>query len=247
MGEKLICVQVIHLVTLQDRKERSQATGFSYHNARLGGRWGWASAHDPKLVTCEKCHKHRLKTIDGSCRVQNCRACYDWDHTKAKHEVGKEYPSDNIKQKVGRKISFGEMKAASIAAYDNLHGNGRQKWNAKNVREYLKEEGLNEPLIKDIIKCVSKDEMLKILPPCWNTDGDVNNHIETIMHLVFLGVSQTVGKVLKETMTAFNQFAAFHNNDNELRNIRSLQLDWCKTWIFGSQKLLLDHGYRRIR
>ena len=128
------------------------------------------------------------------------------------------------------------MKAASIAAYDNLHGNGGQKWNAKNVREYLKEEGLNEPLIKDIIKCVSKDEMLKILPPCWNTDGDVNNHIETIMHLVFLGVSQTVSKVLKETMTAFNQFAAFHNNDNELRNIRSLQLDWCKTWIFGSQK-----------
>ena len=77
--------------------------------------------------------------------------------------------------------------------------------------------------------------MLKCLPPVWSTEGDVCTHIETIMHLVFLGVSQTVGKVLKETLTAFKLFRQFHNNDNELQNIRSLQLDWCKTWIFGSK------------
>ena len=85
------------------------------------------------------------------------------------------------------------------------------------------------------MKSKSKEDMLKCLPPVWNTEGDVCTHIETIMHLVFLGVSQTVGKVLKETLTAFKLFRSFHNNNNELRNIRSLQLDWCKTWIFGSE------------
>ena len=59
IGEKMVTIQVILLVTMQDRKERSQATGFSYHNAKLGGRWGWVSAHDGAIMSCDKCYKHR--------------------------------------------------------------------------------------------------------------------------------------------------------------------------------------------
>ena len=108
------------------------------------------------------------------------------------------------------------MKDASVKAYNNLHSARAKTWTEKSTKEYLKAQGLNEPLIKNIMKSESKEDMLKCLPPVWNTEGDVCTHIETIMHLVFLGVSQTVGKVLKETLTAFKLFRSFHNNDNDL-------------------------------
>ena len=91
-------------------------------------------------------------------------------------------------------------------------------------------------MICSIIKSPTEEKMKIILPPCWYTSGDIGTHIETVMHLVFLGVSQTVGKVLKETLTAFHIYSNFHTNESELRNICSLQIDWCKTWVFGSQK-----------
>ena len=74
----------------------------------------------------------------------------------------------------------------------------------------------------------------KLSPPVWNTDGDLSTHIDTIMHLCFLGVTQTTGTVLKEVFLAFGQFTKFHEHEHQLKTIRGLRIDWCKCWVFGS-------------
>ena len=149
LGEKMITVQVILLVTLQDRKERSQATGFAYHNATLGGRWGWVSKRDELLISCDKCYNHRLKNPSSIKRVENCRSCCDWDHSKVKYNLHKNYPVRTTPQ-YGRRITFQTMKNASVKAYNNLHSARAKNWTEKSTKEYLKAEGLNEPLIKKI-------------------------------------------------------------------------------------------------
>ena len=65
---------------------------------------------------------------------------------------------------------------------------------------------------------------------------DYEHHVETIMHISFLGVGQRVGSLMKEMLSKEKLFSQFHGSENQLQTIRSLQLDWCKTWIFGSSK-----------
>ena len=81
---------------------------------------------------------------------------------------------------------------------------------------YLKLEGLNEPLTKDILECSTTEELCDVLPPVWS-HSEMANHIETPMHLSFLGVTETVAMVLKTTMTNYNQCSAFHKGDNQLK------------------------------
>ena len=96
-------------------------------------------------------------------------------------------------------------------------------------------EGLNGNLVKSIISANNKQDLMAVLPPCWDSPADFQSHIETIMHMCFLGVSQTVGMVLKTVLNKGQLYTKFHSGDNHLKNIRTLQLDFCKCWIFGSQ------------
>jgi hypothetical protein len=54
------------------------------------------------------------------------------------------------------------------------------------------------------------------------------------MYLIFLGNTETVGMLLKDVLTTSYLYSKFHKHNHPLIPVRWLQLDWCKSWPFGS-------------
>jgi hypothetical protein len=233
-GEKIIKVQVISFVIIQDRPERSACTGFGYHNGKYNIRWGYSTVFDRDMYSCENCLDYRMKHV--SCEnKEKCNNCFDWEDNELEYDVPTGYPTDlNINTLNTTKITFEGMKTAAFKAYDKLI---EKKWTVVNVTQYLKVEGYSGKTIKDVIKATKTPSInLKdFLPPVWYSRFDLSNHIDTIMHLVVLGITQTVGIMLKSFLTSRGKYSNFHQFNHQMANIRDLNLDWCKTWVFGSK------------
>ena len=54
------------------------------------------------------------------------------------------------------------------------------------------------------------------------------------MHLMFLGITQKLGMVVKQILTKFNKYSTFHSSEHVNCQIRDMNLDWCKLLPFGS-------------
>jgi hypothetical protein len=187
------------------------------------------------MYSCADCLEHRMNNI-ASYNSRTCNKCYDWEDKEIKFEVPLGYPADEKKKVLKtRKLTFSGMKDAAVKSYDKLK---KKNWTADEVRKYLKVEGFNGSLIEKVIAAVENTNvnLMDILPPVWFTRCELASHIDTIMHLIVLGLSQTVGMVIKQFLTSKGKYASFHNFNNQLVNVRELSLDWCKTWSFGSQK-----------
>ena len=96
-----------------------------------------------------------------------------------------------------------------------------------NLHLESKKENFQHEFIEDAIKSV--------VPSTWYTD-DIDMHTEFPMHLIFLGVTKTVGFVLKKITTHVSSHAAFHRANHPMEITRGVSLDWCKTLPFGSTK-----------
>ena len=223
-------IQVIHFITLQDRPERSKSTGHGYHNATHNTRWGWSSVFNQRMISCNKCLKYCIQ-LPSSGKSMDCTTCYDWNANKVNIQLPLDYPG-NRKRKKCEKIDFESMKKAVNRVQQN-----RNKWSHITKIEYLKVEGLNLPLIMEILQCKDNDEVQEVLPPVWSTEGDMCTHIDTIMHQIFLGITNTIGMLFKKVLSKFSMFKTFQDCNNlKLKTIRGLQLNWCKSWGFGSKK-----------
>jgi hypothetical protein len=226
---------VLPFVDIQDRPERSSTTGYGYHNGNHTLRWGWISAYDEKIISCAKCLKHRMDNIK-SYKSKKCVSCFDWDYTKIKIPIHKDYPIiNNIDFHKSRPITFNILNDAVKKTILKINNeNQQQKWSIPQASNYLKLHGLNGPLIEKINKCKNYDHFDLIKPAVWNTDSDFNTDIETTMHLIFLGNTETVGMLLKSVLTKSFLYSKFHKYNHPLITVRWLQLDWCKSWPVGS-------------
>lgn len=220
---------MIHFVTLQDRPERSKSTGHGYHIAKHIIRWGWSSVYNKRIISYTRCLKHRQNSENAG-NSRNCTTCYNWNTEKVNIELPVDYPGNRKKLKC-IKVTFVSMSNAV-----KLVVSKRNIWGQTATVEYLKVEGLNIPLITNILSCEEPTDILGILPPVWSTNTEFSTHIDTIMHQLFLGVTTTLGMLFKKVFSAFNLFSKFHHSDNQLKTIQGLQLNWCKCWIFGSAK-----------
>ena len=110
------------------------------------------------------------------------------------------------------------------------------KWSAPQASNYLKLHGLNGPLIDKANKCKHEEHFELIKPAVWNTNSDFNAHTEATMHLIFLGNTETVGVLLRDALTKKYLWSKFYKYNHPLITARWLQLDWCKSWPFGSDK-----------
>ena len=73
------------------------------------------------------------------------------------------------------------------------------------------------------------------LPPVWFAKScDLDTHIDTIMHLIFLGVAQKVGMTIKQILTIHSKYSVFHHYNKIFGDVRMMNLDWCKLLPFGS-------------
>jgi hypothetical protein len=171
-----------------------------------------------------------------SSKSRKCKICLDWEDNKVTFDTPPGYPADLNKKTVKtRKLSFVDMKKAAIQCYDNLV---QKKWTIDEAKKYLKVEGFNGRLIDEVIGASNNESIniMEVLPPVWFSHFELSSHIDTIMHLVVLGITQTVGIIIKTFLTKLRSYTQFHNFNHQMVNIRELNLDWCKTWAFGSQK-----------
>ena len=75
----------------------------------------------------------------------NCTTCYDWNANKGNIQLPLDYPRTRKRTKC-QKIDFGSMKKAVNRVQQN-----KNKWSNITKKEYLKVEGLNFPLIMEIL------------------------------------------------------------------------------------------------
>ena len=232
-GTKMMTIQVMHIVTIQDRPERSASTGHGYPTGTYNMVWGMTAKTNRKLISCSDCYEDRNNKV-RSWNSRRCLECHDWDWLRPDFPVPVGYPTDlGITRMQNRNITFEGMNDAAHKAHYKMK---TKQWTKANAATYLKVEGFHQNLINDVTTCTADDELENVLPPVWTSNGDFTTHIDTIMHQVFLGVTQTVGMLLKDVLSSCGLFSQFHQSDHQLRIVRSLQLDWCKTWIFGSSK-----------
>ena len=102
---------------------------------------------------------------------------------------------------MGQKVTFKFMIEHVTTAYEN-YKNG--KWSIKNVTSYLKANALSLTLIDKMTKSwiTQKNNadynLMDDIPVVWQQDyADFSTHIDTIMHTVFLGVTQKLGMIKK--------------------------------------------------
>ena len=97
-----------------------------------------------------------------------------------------------------RQVTFASMKDAVKKAHAKLK---RNLWMNYEAKSFLLIHGLNNPLITKIIQETNYKTIQELLLPAWKTGRDVNTHIEMIMHLFFLGITETVGMILRNVLT----------------------------------------------
>jgi hypothetical protein len=80
-------------------------------------------------------------------------------------------------------------------------------------------------------------DIINIVPPKWNPkyNYDILSHIPAVMHVLFLGVTQTTGMTIKEVFVNYSKYSSFRADDC-LKHLRGLSLDWCRIWTYGSEK-----------
>ena len=232
-GKKVIMIQFFLLVSIKDRPKRSKATGFGSHNGKFTGRWGWVTNFSDKLISCNKCQQERCGSVRTG-QSRSCRSCYDWSYEKVKIELPPNYPIEKASFQ-SHPVTHSSLKKAALHGHSKCTAKKGKNWSMKEATAYMTTKGLNGNLVKSIISANNKQDLMAVLPPCWDSLVDFQSHIETIMHMCFLGVSQTVGMVIKTVLNKGQLYTKFHSGDNHLKNIWTLQLDFCKCWIFGSQ------------
>jgi hypothetical protein len=98
--------------------------------------------------------------------------------------------------------------------------------------------GINAKLVVIIINNATSetpDELDTIIPPKWLVENGMELHIDAIMHLVFLGVSQTLGMMVREILAHCGKYTTFHDLI-PLKELRAMSLEWCRIWTFGSKE-----------
>lgn len=234
-GENIVRLQHAVICCIHDRPERSYVTGISSHNGTYTVRFGYISeTGNDKIFSCPLCFSYRKKNI-FSAKSRACRSCYDYDSMRVKGSVPDGYPLE-INAIESRKMSFTEMNKSVSTAYNNLMD---KKWGIGQVRAFLRAAGVSRSIVDKLIALSKLEERESgdyesILPPVWSTNIALNAFIETPMHLLFLGVTKTVGYVIKKSLGANKVYSLFHKFSHPLDKIRSFSLDWCKALTFGS-------------
>ena len=94
-----------------------------------------------------------------------------------------------------------------------------KKWNIESTNNYLKLEGINESIIAAIMKYGTENELQSVLSLYWFGNNNILIHIETLIYIIFLGVSEIIDIFLKSVLTKNDQYIFFHKYDNQLKTI----------------------------
>jgi hypothetical protein len=90
----MIDFQLIFHATLQDRPERSEFTGFGYHNGEYTTRWGYCCPIPAMLHLCDDCKNFRPGHIASATRNKKCDDCHYWKFESVAYLVPEHFPEE---------------------------------------------------------------------------------------------------------------------------------------------------------
>jgi hypothetical protein len=159
------------------------------------------------------------------------------------------------------------MSAATLAHAQYISGN----WTESNVKAYLRVSALNTEAIDSILnhaKYAKKthnandadldDEVREHrsnfphlykqwpFPSLWNRKVDLSQHIDVVMHLIFLGVMKTWMRCTFDWLSERNKKESFLQfGSSVLPSIQQLNLEWCKIIPYSTDGLggLVSENY----
>ena len=100
--------KIHQFVTIEDRPQWSDSTGYGHHNGTYTGWWGYRRMYDEKIYSCDECIKTRMQHLySHTSRV--CANCYDWNYTKIKLETPKHYPPGRDTNLISKKYVFKDL------------------------------------------------------------------------------------------------------------------------------------------
>ena len=202
------------------------------------------------LGSCNTCYKRRLDRLHQpsiSCKSRsNCPKCCDWNAEQTEYKIlapdfmfPEEEMIDQEGWLKGRKVSFKAIRDAAKKAYKNIQDG---TWRKKGASSFLKSSvHMNEKTINEVFQAARMDGAGSFDETCLpaktrsSSTIEMNGVIPGIMHLLFLGVTKTILALIIELLKKSGKFSPFYRAAKDmLRDIRSLSLQFCKVWSFGS-------------
>ena len=140
-------------------------------------------------------------------------------------------------------------------------------WTVENARSYLLTEGLNTETASEVMECATNVRALQFLsdnkenyhleyeamvrdkqrnpssydvwktPAIWRRGTSLFQHVDAVMHLIFLGVFKTSVKRIEEWLKGRNKSDSFHRFAKQtLNSVSSLSVSWCRVLPYKSGK-----------
>jgi hypothetical protein len=199
-------------VFLQDTPERTESNGLASWKSTTNILYGHVSPLvkiQGRLPSCYKCFYNRINSLP----VSGCKRCLDWD----------------VPEVVA--ITYCELKSVVASAQAKCIA-GELKTKAKLVA-YFRSAGIAPSLATSMsVQLLADPAVTPSTPALWDYSDfvDVNDSIEVVMHLLFLGIARSLAK---DTVYSFlagrKQWSSFVDRVHYIFNrIHKLGIYWIR-------------------
>ena len=232
-------IRLVKLLSIADSPERRSSNFIKLGTGTHATRWGYSlnvNAKRSSLVTCNTCLQ--LMISRGQIRKENdCEKCTNFTFN-VKNTVTKDYPTNLLEDPDVLEISTKQLTYEDLITCIELTFNNvkSQFWNKKTGKEYLSSFGLNDKIIKNVVKAAENNTILgSTLPSKWkfNKGPLMLAHIDPLMHLLFYGVGSSTIEELKHFLVMRERHSQFKRiADVLITKVSSLKLSWCKLLLY---------------
>ncbi len=242
------------LASLQDQPERCSANCIMLGTSKYTACWGLAmdiGAVASRVLSCASC----LSLLTNGIINSNCSICVNWDLRRDSillhFPSPMNYPPSMLSEHAMLKplvITYDVLKHAVRAAHNGFVNNG---WSSSNVKIYLHVHGINTEALQDILECAKNFKAMMDLPEgepqrvalmikqcshpelftmwkfptLWCRNVHLSQHIDVIMHLLFLGVVKSSMQNFLDFFALRGKQAAFLKHSNTLlESVQKLHL-----------------------
>lgn len=242
--QKIVPVYVSVHCCVVDRVARGALSGQSQGNGKYSAVWGVAMDLQSVHASVPLCSDCLPSVIAGAAVDSTCAACDGWHYRldspllrfpAPPNYPPSELPEDKLLQPV--RVTAEVIRERIKIASENLQSMDPQtRWTQREADAYLRAIGLSQSVRDSIIDAIS-DGRPPPLPSFLGLEGcDVDCHIDTVMHLLFLGIWKYCMKLFASLCKLRGLTIRYHNEvAPAMKEIASMKLEWLKIlpWNHG--------------
>lgn len=241
MGTAVPVYAAVHSCIV-DRVARGALSGQAQGNGKYSALWGYAlnlQASHAGIPLCVDC----LSSILAGVAVSSCESCDGWSYRLHSQLLQcpkpPNYPPGELQED---ELLLRPMKVTGKLIRDKIQFTSeklqRGAWTQRQADAYLRTVGLSQ-LFRDAIIDCAIDERPPPCPSFLNLGGcDVDAHIDTVMHLFFLGICKYCVKMMA-SLCKLRGITSRHHNAiaPAVAEMSSFKLEWLKIQPWNHGKL----------